>query len=540
MKDAALVRRVIAALAEDGFEFTLEGGGGVFRGCVEASGLQVGLSLTYRDLEFSAPPLVRVRNAGDLPRPVVPHLEEDGTLCVVDSRRFVADRYSAAAQARGVVEKAKSVLVDGLTRHATAEIAREFPATWGGSTSGVAFGNYEGPIFLDADAGGFSVVRSSGNGKAKPAGFAFVTPVELSFSEEQARPNTLGEVLAWANFWDAELAARITKRINAAAPEGAPLYLITAPNGIVMFRLSGLPLPRSLDAAMKRPGAWARFLSTAHGRNLPIVRLQGRRADLGYALGRNGKDVPPLSGRTILLIGCGAIGGFLSRGLVQLGAGSGGGQLILADGDRLASWNVGRHVLGMEAVGLNKAEACRDALLRGFPGVAVTARAAEIQTSPSLFERADLCINATGEEAVGDMLNDWALRLDDEEGGTPALFHSWIEGEGAAAFSFYSTDKEFGCFRCLHPVHGEPGRYTTLIGQPPELLGGCGEGAFMPYGPAAPMAAASLVAQHSVDWAAGNPRPLLRTFRLDFRNTREVKPSNPPASDRCPACSRAK
>lgn len=84
----------------------------------------------------------------------------------------------------------------------------------------------------------------------------------------------------------------------------------------------------------------------------------------------HGRDANTMLGRmeacSVGIIGCGAIGGYLARGLAQSGVGS----LVLVDHDSLKAANLGRHVLGAEWMGRLKATALSEQLARDFPHAA--------------------------------------------------------------------------------------------------------------------------------------------------------------------------
>jgi molybdopterin/thiamine biosynthesis adenylyltransferase len=289
--------------------------------------------------------------------------------------------------------------------------------------------------------------------------------------------------------------------------------------------------------AIKTPQAWSKLLHGKFGMDLPILRFQGRRVDTDYVLGTNGADgTPALAGRSVVLVGCGAIGGFLAFALAQLGAGAGGGRLLLIDDDKLSARNTARHRLGADKIDTNKAEACKAAIDAALPGLASAALPMKVEQARAQVLAGDLVIDATGEQAVGDLLNAWRLEIAEGQ-HAPDMLHVWIEGGGAAVQSYFSSDPAFGCFRCLQPDLSQPARYTALKpGGSAPVATACGEAPFSPYSPAAPMAAASLAAAHARNWALGAPRPLLRTLRLDYDDTVERKPVNPTRNERCPAC----
>ncbi len=538
MNSTETLSTVIAALAADGFESSLTATGVNFRGSVIANGIVVLLRLEYRDLEFCEPPYVFVENPAIIPRPVLPHLDDKDELCVVDRGEMVADRYSAAAQARGILVRAKEVIERGLTKHATGEIAEEFPQHWGGQGVGVEFSFYDGPTEIAPGIGRFARVRRC-QGNDSAMGFAITTSARLSFTETQKRPSTLSEVLGWAAFWDQALPDKITSALSDLSAADPTIFLV-APNGTVGFSVNVSARGSALVDALKRPSGWRKALRSPAILGLPITRLRGYRADIDYAFERSGDGVPVLSGKTVVLVGCGSIGGFLARAAAQLGAGRGGGKLILIDGENLANANIARHLLGTEAVDQPKAQACRDLILRDLPGAAIVSRPAKIQSQRSLIKGADLIVDATGEHGVSEMLNAWMVETLDDGEPFPDLLHVWIEGPGAAVQTFFSSDPGFACLRCLKPDLGEPSRFSALRHEETmQLSGTCGEDRFTPYGPAAPMMAAANAAQHIYDWATANPRPLLRTGRLDWEKTKDVKPTNPTPSRRCPACDRA-
>jgi hypothetical protein len=536
MSEETILSSVTSALAVDGFEPVLTPKGAIFRGSVRVRDIDVRLRLEFRDLEFCEPPYLFIENPAALPRKVLPHLDEKSELCVVDRRQFVADRYHAAAEARGIVVRARGIIERGLTRHADDDIAEEFPQHWGGAGIGIEFGAYEGPTQQVADDGGFIRFRPGGG----MTGWAILAKARLSFAENQKRPDTLNEFLEWAGYWDPTLPGKAMDALRDLS-SADPHLIIVAPNGTVGFTLMVSSRGRAQVDALKRPDGWRRALRTPLVAALPIRRDHGYRADIDYALERSGDGTPPLSGKQVVLVGCGSIGGFLSRSLAQIGAGRGGGQIVLIDDERLATVNVGRHVLGVGDVGRLKAQACRDLIIRDLPGTAILARPFVVQTQRSLVQGADLTIDATGERGVGERLNAWMLEAQATGAGFPCLLHAWIEGAGAAVQSFMGSDAAFACLRCLKPDPTDAhSRFSALRDEAAvQLSGGGGEALFTPYGAAAPMMAAAMATQHAYDWVKGHPRPLLRTGRLDWASTKEVKPTNPTATKLCPACRRA-
>jgi len=530
---------IAAALAADGFEANLNIRGAVFRGSIIVNGFTLKISLRYSDLTLTEAPRTFIENPEILPRKVIPHLDDENELCVVDRDRFVVDRYSAPAEARGLVVKAARVIERGLTKHAIEEIAREFPQHWSMQGVSVAFGRYQGPLEQAADSGNFAIWLPSKKKKGSRSGFCVTTDSRLSFFENQKRPSSLGEVLEWASECDDKLPSKILHALGQCSPLPDPTCFIVAPNGTVGFELLLSKKGPSTAKALERPAAWQKILRLPLGKNLPIARKRGLRMDIDHVLGRNGNGTPPLWSKDIVLVGAGSIGGYLARALGQLGAGRGpSGRLTLIDDDVLKATNIGRHSLGTPEVGKLKVNALREQIEADFPGARVWSRNGLVQTQQLLLSQADLVIEATGERGVSELLNSLVIDARIRGSRYPAVLYTWIEGAGAAVQTFFGSDPEFGCLRCLHPDFVQPSRFSALKDEGNvELMGGCGEAFFMPYGPSAPMMAASLATQHIYDWVQGNARPVLRTVRLNLHQTREVKPSNPRRAASCPACS---
>jgi hypothetical protein len=535
MSDPALIR-LAAGLKLDGFRLRHTSAGPSFRGAVEAHGAQIGLRLQY-ERTYSEPPYIIVETPERLPKGVVAHLDEVNDLCVVDRTAYVADRYRLAEQARGIVRRAREILARAGTKAAEAEIAEEFPRHWGGRTFAVAFGPVDGFARPVADREWLEFEVAAKPVKPPDLGAAVIsTAARLSFKPGQSRPTTFAETLVWAASFDASLPERLLAGLGSIGPAD-PYAIIHAPNGVVGFQLAVSSKGSKVQTSIVQPKTWRRLLRGRFGRELMINRTQGRRVDTDYILGTNGEGgVAPLAGRTVTLVGCGAIGGFLAAGLAQLGAGLGGGRLLLLDHDELSARNTARHRLGAGFIGRNKAQACRESLIADLPGLTVSALPLKVEQARAQVMGANLIIDATGEQGVGDLLNVW--RLDAAAGGaSPALLHVWIEGAGAAARTHFSSDPAFGCYRCLQPDLAQPARWPALRpGVPPQVDTGCGEVPFSPYGPAGPMSAAGLAATHVLDWAAGHPRPLMRTHRLNLSDTVERPPTNPSRSPSCPAC----
>lgn len=246
-------------------------------------------------------------------------------------------------------------------------------------------------------------------------------------------------------------------------------------------------------------------------------------------------DTPSLAGKRVVQIGCGAIGGYLAQALAKMGAGACGGELKLVDPASLEAENVGRHWLGMSSIFLPKAIGVASELAEQFPESRFVPEEGDIRRSSDPF-KADLVIDATGIEAVSEVLNSMHCR------GTrrrvPALY-VWVAGNGAAVQGLWVDSPEHGCYRCLRVPKGaryREERFPVLNDAPRFRTAGCGH--YLPYAVSAPMNAAALAIEFIVDWLAGDVSPRFRSALRIGADVRKQKNQNIPPVNACPACSR--
>lgn len=229
------------------------------------------------------------------------------------------------------------------------------------------------------------------------------------------------------------------------------------------FRPSKVPARRVIDSMSLRP----------------VKRHEVRRVDGAYVHGRG--DDPSyamLASKTVAVVGCGALGGFVTRLLAQAGVGN----FILVDPDALRPENTSRHVLGQRYVGQLKADALGRMLREDFPHVGqITPYRGRIERlSGQPLERlvaADLIVSA-GIDFVGDAaLNRSRRRVV----GAPPHVCAWIEAYALAghALAVFGDDDLMLAF----DDDGNPVRELTTwdSAQILEQEAGCGN-VFQTYG----------------------------------------------------------
>ncbi|WP_315444041.1 ThiF family adenylyltransferase [uncultured Selenomonas sp.] len=131
--------------------------------------------------------------------------------------------------------------------------------------------------------------------------------------------------------------------------------------------------------------------------------------DYPYMLKRGGCGDHELRRKSVLLIGCGSIGGFLAANLCQCGVGT----IALLDKDCLTVDNVHRHILGFKDAlqYKNKADLMKIYLVGQYPHVEVNVLnvpnhdAEQLLQNPEALQNYDLIVSATGEPMLNLAIN---------------------------------------------------------------------------------------------------------------------------------------
>ncbi|MGR4975806.1 ThiF family adenylyltransferase [Pseudomonas sp. LARHCG127] len=310
-------------------------------------------------------------------------------------------------------------------------------------------------------------------------------------------------------------------------------------NVFVLVRAINTSCAVFLDLALVRkllksssPDRFMRAVMKAHAINVRIIRLTPIPSDPESWITRNLTDYrSSLSGKNIALIGCGAVGGFLSDLLAKQGAGFLGGRLALIDHDRLSVGNLGRHYLGFGQVGEFKSDALKRELSGKYPEINVLSSTGRIKKTDSIKDY-DLIIDATGNQGLSHFLS--AAKISTR---LPPILYSWVSGAGCGAQAYLMDQDTNACLHCLD--HATPGSSFSLMRAGYELkykhLGSCGEW-LVPFSVPAAIHAAGLAAELAVAWAGGKPNPTLRSILIDYDNGKIVKPISPKKRALCPIC----
>lgn len=459
-----------AALSGRGFE---PADGGWWTGALAVEGTTIPARISLPEDFPDCLPEVRV-DRKSLPRRV-PHIERNGKLCLVPSTGVLIDAARAGDLVCQSLEKGRALLAAGLSGANTSSLTIEFLAYW------------------DSEAGGKPILSI-----CRPAGAArcisllhFRTATDLTLAADDARsgrtwlerqsirclevtkgwlhplatpfpPPDFGEELLPKEFMrlmeehssasdcSAFEAWREATRLPWVVVCAIPIPGQESPAvfGVTFRRALGVNRKQALKGF--RPASIPVQRELQYTLNQPVARSRVHRLDPDYLLPRAGGS-PDFVTRTVVVIGCGAVGSCLVEKLAGLGIGT----LRLIDNDILLPENIHRHALGVEYLYTNKAKALKTALGKRFPHLAVEHREESIlkmmREELSFVAGADLVCVALGDETL-------ELRLDQLLGFSVPRIHAWVEPLSIGGHVLATGCPEgAGCFRCLFrsdDVHG--------------------------------------------------------------------------------------
>ena len=542
--DEAL-RRIDATLKAR--HFALAQPPAVYRGPISVHGLKAAVEIEVVDVTFARLPTVKLIEATNLPSLELAHLLTGGDVCYHDGS-LPLDMYDPGGSILRVLIEVETALERSFGGGAAHEFERELASYWRGNSVYFALPAPEAPGIVAADLVG-QTGDESGGLVVVPRGAwrTRKTRVRLPVSVI----SLTGNLQHGGNFPPVDLRAALTylKRQEAlpdgwqstvlrAATDDEHLFL-AAPNAIVGWRAV---LPKGIRLLADKKGgvrpSFVRRTVLQQPERVELERLTGNRVDLKFCVERNLYGRGSLVGKKVALVGCGTVGSYLARMLVQSGAGC-SEPLTIYDTDRLSPGNLGRHLLGFDDLGKWKTDALAKHLQGFHPDVQIEPKRINATHDWDALEKADIIIDATGEPNVATALNARFLRSP-RAGPDLALLHAFVFGNGVAGMSFLNLKDGHACYRCLKTSFG--GRWRDNPLKDPnsplqEAPASCGEGGYVPFSVDAPSAAAGLALRAVLEWAAGHPRARLRTVIVDHDAGRDKAPWKSPAplAD-CPAC----
>lgn len=193
-------------------------------------------------------------------------------------------------------------------------------------------------------------------------------------------------------------------------------------------------------------------LVASNSTTVPIP-INVQRYDLDYLMPRGGANTN-LDRIKALVVGCGAVGGYIPASLVQAGI----RDLTLVDPDRLEPENTYRHVMGKCQEKEYKTIAIKEEIESKYPYLTIATHQAYIEKAIAQgdinLSDFDLVIFATGNQTMELYLNRLIYRHN-----LLAVF-TWLEPYGIGGHSLLTRSRKPGCFQCLFNSDPESDGYN--------------------------------------------------------------------------------
>jgi hypothetical protein len=474
----------------------------------------------------------------------LPHVDGRGFVCAFEDENTLLDYRLPAELVRETIERARSVVEDGLLGRNRADFLEEFEAYWPRGTDTLsALTPGDQPYSFKASYDGSRLVAVADTSEALALAFRGATkqlrnglylpldgealgvlhPLELC-SWSAVSPLLSGESL------------RLARTMRVSKKQTLPLVLGISRKGGGRA-LVGLSLRKfSLDS-------WLIDAQAADVVPFTLTRFDDVRVRERLVRGA--------SGPRIAVIGCGAVGGHVAHAL----AWSGAGELVLIDPDSCDAANTFRHVLGRSGWGCTKVVALKRELERCVPGLKVVAVSQTVGNAlaaqPELLSSVDLVVVAIGNHSVPLQLND---TLAASRGDVPVIF-TWLEPYGIGGHAVLVNYRARGCLRCLFDDESKL-QCVIEFAEPGQRFGrrqvGC-HGLYTPYADLDARTTALLAARlgrralgdragagHRRSWRGDASAFRAAGFRLNPRNESELDGVDTPIEPRpgCASCGR--
>jgi molybdopterin/thiamine biosynthesis adenylyltransferase len=424
------------------------------------------------------------------------HIEKSGKVCIAPSTGLMVDPTQPLALVREAVTRARNIISAGLRGETARDLLEEFGAYWPdvetkmlsfcaphGRARQIAIGEVGGGdtrqlVVADTTAQLHLIAKRLGM-HLKGVEAAYFIPLESPVVPPAFDKVTFVDfVSSLASSLDREQRQLIQKWTDGGQRRLCFLFSfeLNEKQGHVVFAVrlrSRLPGVNGF-----RPGRVPLGAALAASVSDAVDRVSVQRAEHEFLSRRTGSALE-LKDKRVLVVGCGAIGGYLAVNLADAGV----GRLTLVDDDTFQTENTMRHVLGLASVGRSKVEALKNFLEAKLPQVGVNARCSRIEdlldAEAPFIGGHDLIVLATGDMSL-------ELRLSERLRESSRLVHIWLEAHGVGGHVLVDGMDQPGCLGCLFghdEIAGLVCRAALCApGQPfTSSVGGCA-GTFTPFG----------------------------------------------------------
>lgn len=394
----------------------------------------------------------------------IPHVDSDRNVCTFDTEVIEFFSENAGKLVSETIEKARTVISEGLSGRNEGDYEEEFLAYWrSDSGSSLIYSILEPPekicelqlaeltndlhkirwILGNNKKQIASYVRNL-NGSAAIRIFKPCLFLPLPSMPLPPFPKTHRDILELLREMNPALENALAEFLSSKDHEGTIICAGQVADSFVLVGWEHTAPDKKIVVKGFRPGKVnPRILEERMG-SQKIRKLNIQRIDSKRLQGRIGGSNASLRDKKVCLVGLGSLGSQIAFILARAGV----EEMILVDDDLLRPENVARHLCGMSEVGLEKVATVSKRIQAHFPQVKIACFSKQIHEvlmdHPDPVVGADLLISATGNTAMERRLNDLQLR----DSQFPQVLYSWIEPYGIASHAVLIFSSIGGCFEC--------------------------------------------------------------------------------------------
>ncbi len=305
------------------------------------------------------------------------------------------------------------------------------------------------------------------------------------------QPHLTSEDNARLLFWFGESRSMVSRWIALELPgaPGAPIYCLNLRDRSLLQSKAvklGVRAGRRLIAKASKPDITLSY-SAINTLDRAEILSRDRTSHLGA-----------LAHSRVIVVGQGSLGSPVALHLAR----SGVGHLTLIDPDELTASNLGRHILGADDLGRNKAEAMCDRLRRDLPIVSIKAIPSYVELAliknREDFQKADLVVVTSADWESEEIL--WRAK---SAGAHWKLIQAWSEPHALVGHALVAAD-EGADARSLFEDNGRfRYKYSNWSRGDSVPLPACGQ-SFIPGGGLGVSAIASVVAAAAIEQLTSN------------------------------------
>ena len=278
-------------------------------------------------------------------------------------------------------------------------------------------------------------VRSSSGWRTRQAvGKAVAAPL----NDLEPAPAAQADLLAWffrvVDYVDSKGRRDLQRLHKKKSRRYWLVFSAPIPDGEAMF---------AVHWHSRLPGALPASVAEAEAGRWTATPYRVRSLSQGSLVPRGGGSLD-LGNKSVLLVGCGSVGGEVALRLTSAGV----GHLTLSDPDTLSEENLYRHTLSVKDIGLFKTKALADEIALKHPWAEVghCCKRLEELREPTVLRAFDLVVIAIGSPTVERVFAEFC----GQESIDVPVMNCWLEGYGIGGHAIMVIPGTKGCWHCAY------------------------------------------------------------------------------------------